>query len=166
MSLHSGKLASPLKRWILADFKAEKALVILIGHPSLADAGLIVSTYPPPTSPHHLPHVLPFPDPPVPARYLRPTQHISTPQSAHSKDPVVALSSQVPALGELFDIVRPWGSLRQITVWLEKGQSAESDQLQPALSWGARVSFWYEDEARRFEMGFGATGFLIKGWQM
>jgi hypothetical protein len=124
----------------------------------------MVSTYPPPTSPNHLPLVLPFPDPPVPARYLRPTEHIIFPCTGDNSDPAAVLSSQVPSLGELFDIIRPWGSLRQVTVWFEDSLPAEHGP--PTLSWGARVLFWYEDEARRFEQGFGTTGFTIKGRQM
>ncbi|KAI9638333.1 uncharacterized protein MKK02DRAFT_42720 [Dioszegia hungarica] len=142
---------------------AEKALAILIAHPYLAHAGLIVSTYPPPTSPHHLPNILPFPDPPVPARYIRPTLQVSPAPTTISQDPAQALHSQVPSLGELFDAFRPWASLRQITVWLEEQPSSCGP---PTMSWGARVLFWYEDEARRFEVGFGATGLLIKGYQI
>ena len=146
-----------------ADSIAEKALAILIAHPYLAHAGLIVSTYPPPTSPHHLPNIMPFPDPPVPARYIRPTLQVSPAPTTISQDPAQALHSQVPSLGELFDAFRPWGSLRQITVWLEEQPYSCGP---PTMLWGARVLFWYEDEARRFEVGFGATGLLIKGYQM
>jgi hypothetical protein len=143
---------------------AEKALAILIAHPYLAHAGLIVSPFPPSSSLQHLPNILPFPDPPVPARYIRPTRQVIPSALDGNSDQITIVSAQVPSLGELFDLIRPWGSVRQITVWFEEGQS--SGHKPTAVSWSARVLFWYDDEARRFEHGFGATGMLVKGWQM
>ena len=71
--------------------------------------------------------------------------------------------AQCPSPGELYDEVRKWGSLRQVSVWAhEAARQGENGQLR----WGARVEFWYEDEAARFEVGFGQTGSTIKGWQL
>lgn len=66
-----------------------------------------------------------------------------------------------PSPGELFEAVRFWGSVREIKVWAEPPV-----QEGGPPSWGARIEFWYEDEARRFEIGFGQRGSHIKGYQV
>jgi len=68
--------------------------------------------------------------------------------------------NRCPTPGQLFDAIRPWGSLRSVGVWAD-GLGEDKQTI-----WGARVEFWYEDEARKFEVGFGQTGSLVKGWQM
>lgn len=67
--------------------------------------------------------------------------------------------AQCPSPGELFEAVRPWGSIRQVGIFLQPTSHTES-------LWFARVEFWYNDEARRFDVCFGETGSTIKGWQV
>jgi len=70
-----------------------------------------------------------------------------------------------PSPGELFDAVRLWGSLREVSVWAVKA-FPDQEEGEGNLTWRARVEFWFEDEARRFEVAFGQTGSIIKGWQL
>jgi hypothetical protein len=75
-----------------------------------------------------------------------------------------------PTPSEVFDAVRPWGSIRQLSVWSESATGGVGDANRaPSThvpSWGARVEFWYDDEAARFDVGFGQRACLIKGWQV
>ena len=32
------------------------------------------------------------------------------------------------------------------------------------IKWRAKVEFWQEEDAQRFETGLGENGILIKGW--
>ncbi|KIR32432.1 hypothetical protein I352_05259 [Cryptococcus deuterogattii MMRL2647] len=67
-----------------------------------------------------------------------------------------------PSPSELYDAIRPWGSLKSVSTWL--AGVAPEDPATP--DWFAKVEFWYADEAQRFETDFGQTGSLIKGWQV
>jgi hypothetical protein len=75
-----------------------------------------------------------------------------------------------PTPSEVFDAVRSWGSIRQLSVWSESATGGVVDAKRaPSThvpSWGARVEFWYDDEAARFDVGFGQRACLIKGWQV
>ena len=75
-----------------------------------------------------------------------------------SSDPVDIFMAQCPTPVELFNAVRQWGSVREIRIWTENQNTR--------LSWVARVEFWYEEEAKRFETGFGQQALTLKGWQV
>ncbi len=127
-------------------------------HPFMVERGVFISPYP-------APHIVPFPDPPVAARYLRPTMLMQFPEIPLESTATAGFMASCPSPGELFDVVRQWGSLRQVSVWADNSGDTPADG--PANSkWGARVEFWFENEARRFEVGFGQTGSIIKGWQL
>jgi len=84
---------------------------------------------------------------------------------------LVTFMARCPTPGELFDALRPWGSMRDIAIWAGDVEplgrdSNITEHSRPVLDWGARVEFWSEEEAARFQVGFGATGSLVKGWQM
>jgi len=92
------------------------------------------------------------------------------PQNHTQADEFVA---KCPTPGELFDAIRPWGSLRTVGVWVQNIHQSQDGMTGGAgcgggaeLKWSAKVDFWYEDEARRFEVGWGQTGSLLKGWQL
>ena len=131
----------------------EKALAVLAHHPYLVARGVVISPYP-------LPRVLPLSL--SPGRYIRPTQAALVP-AIKSPNATERFMQQCPTPGELFDAVRSWGSVRQLRVWAETTPSEGSTE---EVKWGARVEFWYEDEARRFQIGFGQMASLIKGWQV
>jgi hypothetical protein len=131
----------------------EKALATLPNHPFFVAHGILLSPYP-------SSDLLPLPDPYTPARAVRPTRHVEPRPEADGENPTTIFVAHCPTPGELFEDIRPWGSLRSVRVW------ADGFEGDAAVSWGARVEFWYEDEARRFEVGFGQTGSLVKGWQM
>lgn len=108
----------------------------------------MISPYPPP---------MPLPLGESRGRYIRPTQRVLQPLQIIpniTPGPI----AQCPSPAELFDAVRGWGSVRDIQIW--------SEPLMGQLSWAARVEFWYEDEANRFEIGFRQQGSHFKGWQM
>jgi hypothetical protein len=56
--------------------------------------------------------------------------------------------------------------MRQLSVWAQEAERVPGSEGPPELLWRARVEFWYEDEARRFEIGFGQSGCIIKGWKL
>jgi hypothetical protein len=131
---------------------AEKAMATLSTHPLMIPLKIMVSPYPSPTP-------LPYPQHLTPARYIRPKRSIAPPLPVDD-NAMLNFMAHCPTPGELFDAVRPWGSLRSISVWADRIGPEEKP------SWGARVEFWYGDEARMFEVGFGQTGSLMKGWQL
>lgn len=104
---------------------------------------------------------MPFPDHPVPARYIASHRHVERviPRSADLLDVVAA---QLPTPGELFDACRPWGAIRELEVWIQDNNLKDGEPIK----WRARVEFWHEDEAHRFELGIGEQGCLIKGWEV
>jgi hypothetical protein len=132
---------------------AEKAIATLHNHPHIMSHGITVSP-----SPNGLP--LPFPDPPTPARGIRPLRQVIYAEVAEDDDSTASFMKQCPTPGELFDAIREWGSLRSVGVW------ADGIGGDVPTTWGGMVEFWYEDEAARFDAGFGQTGSLVKGWQM
>ena len=91
------------------------------------------------------------------ARFIRPMKQLTVEVPA-SSDPVDVFMAQCPTPVELFNAVRPWGSVRELRIWTENKESN--------LVWVARVEFWFEDEARRFEVGFGQKALTLKGWQV
>ncbi|ORY33788.1 hypothetical protein BCR39DRAFT_557015 [Naematelia encephala] len=137
----------------------ERALATLPNHPILVAHGIVISPYP-------TPHTLPFPVPPTPARQIRPSKRVQGYETPADGSPTQIFMAQCPSPGELFDAVRPWGSVRSVSVWIQQFNELSLSQLPPSLVWAARVEFWYEDEAQRFDIGFGQTGSTIKGWQM
>ena len=104
---------------------------------------------------------MPFPDHIVRSRYIISTAHTHPiiPRSAELKEIIAA---QLPTSGELFDACRQWGAVRALEVWIT---TKEFKDGQP-IEWRARVEFWQEDEAHRFEVGMGDFGMLIKGWEV
>ncbi|KAK4688223.1 hypothetical protein P7C73_g1892, partial [Tremellales sp. Uapishka_1] len=143
---------------------AEKALAILPEHPFLQRKPTYISPYPPPQR-------LPSPPGPVSIRYIQPTKLVNAPISSPYPNTTDALMATVPTPGQLHDAFRPWGSMREVSVWVEEkrgpqGEFSPDGGKQGNLQWRARVEFWYEDEARRFEVGWGQTGSLLKGWQL
>jgi hypothetical protein len=137
----------------------EKALTILPEHPYIAQRGIIISPYP-------APQLLPLPDQIVPARYLRPSALVHPPSEPLPADATLKFMAQCPSSAQLYDSIRPWGSLRQLSVWAQEEELPPGTEGQARLLWRARVEFWYEDEAKMFEIGFGQTGSIIKGWQV
>ncbi|OXC69792.1 hypothetical protein AYX13_01559 [Cryptococcus neoformans] len=132
----------------LAD--AEKALAIINSHSMLAPRGVWVSPNPPHQS-------VSFPKSVIAERLIRPPEFSSLTQKAAQSVPKFA-----PSPSELYDSIRPWGSLKSVSTWL-----AGVAPANPAIpDWFAKVEFWYADEAQRFETEFGQTGSLIKGWQV
>ena len=80
----------------------------------------------------------------------------------------LANSEQVPAYpqsGALWDFVRPWGSIREVSVSLEKSQVPDGQPGQGECRWRATVQFWYEEEAQRFETSYPNSGPFL-GWEM
>ncbi|ODO03428.1 hypothetical protein L198_02275 [Cryptococcus wingfieldii CBS 7118] len=124
----------------LAD--AEKALAILHLHPFLVHRGVWVSPLPPAQR---------LPISPTPAaRIFRPSQRMTD-----------ALSDDtIPTLADIYDALRPWGSLKAVSIWITDTESSD------AASWFAKAEFWYYNEAEVFERDFGRKGWQIKGWQM
>lgn len=145
-----------------SDLSVEKALATLPSHPLIAPNGINVSPYTPPL-------LLPAPPLPCPARYICPTTLVASPPPLlTTEDADAAYLRTCPTPGQVFDAVRPWGAVRIISVWLEERPADHADHAGSAgtLSWKARVEFWDDMEARRFEVGFGAHGLLLKGWRM
>nr|ODN81175.1 hypothetical protein L203_05681 [Cryptococcus depauperatus CBS 7841] len=131
----------------LAD--AEKALAILPDHPQLAPRGIWVSPLPPQQP-------IPLHASPTSERYIHPTHYAGfSPQSPAPISP--------PTSSELYDTVRPWGSLKSISTW---ATDANGSKNLGKVQWFAKVEFWYSEEAQRFQIGFGQLGCLIKGWQV
>lgn len=129
-------------------------------HPYLAQEGLIATPFIP--TPEDLrPILLPPQENPVPARYITPHHHVQ-PILPAAPTAEAAIEAQVPTPGEVFDACRRWGTVRLVSVWLETGQLTDGLPVK----WKCRVEFWYEDEAKRFEVGMGKMGILIKGWQV
>lgn len=66
---------------------------------------------------------------------------------------------QLPNVGELWEELRLWGTLRHLAVerncvshpYMVDGEDVENSQVPILFSWKIRVSFCYEDEAQRFE---------------
>ncbi|KAK8869837.1 hypothetical protein IAR55_000405 [Kwoniella newhampshirensis] len=135
---------------------AERALAVLANHTSFAPLGVWFSPYPPPA-------ILPSPEPYVSGRYIRPTQMAVFPILPSNPTPEQTVAAYFPTPSELYDAVRPWGSIRLVNTWI---QETADEKVDGRFQWLARVDFWHEDEARRFESGFGATGSLLKGWQV
>lgn len=104
--------------------------------------------------------IMPFPNHIVPIRYIRSFLHIDpvAPKSTSAADLVAA---QLPTPSELFDTCRPWGAVRALSIWTEE----EVRNGEP-IKWRAKVEFWQEEDAQRFETGLGENGILIKGWQV
>ena len=132
----------------------EKAMAILASHPNLVESGITVSPY------ANMPTL---PPPSSQGRYIRPIRRV-VPSPEVSSNTTERFMAACPTPGELFDAVRPWGTIREVRVWMEPclhgtGQRDEN-------SWGARIEFWHEDEARRLEIGFGQSASQIKGWQV
>ncbi|TYJ56582.1 hypothetical protein B9479_002674 [Cryptococcus floricola] len=124
----------------LAD--AEKALAILHLHPFLVHRGVWVSPLPP----AQRLSVSPTPA----ARIFRPSQRMTD-----------ALSDDtIPTLADIYDALRPWGSLKSVSIWITDTTSSD------AASWFAKAEFWYGNEAEVFERDFGRKGWQIKGWQI
>ncbi|WVR09791.1 hypothetical protein IAU60_006867 [Kwoniella sp. DSM 27419] len=145
---------------LLTTANAEKGLAILANHAVLCPRGLWVSPYPPP-------NILPPLASPTSARYIRPTALIRIPELPADATMEAIFKAFFPTPSEVYDAVRPWGSVRSVNVYLQQtltGQGA-GQPIQGHL-WLAKVEFWYDDEASRFDFGFGEKGWLIKGWQV
>lgn len=145
------------------DLTAEKALAILLNHPYLTQHGLLVSPYTPISqSPYGAlpPNILP-PSHNVPARYINPTILVS-PILPAGDNASARMAAQLPTPGEVFDFCRRWAAVREVHVWMREGHPNNSQLFM----WSARVEFWYEDEALRFDSGVGDRGDLLKGWQV
>ncbi|WVF72122.1 hypothetical protein IAT40_006934 [Kwoniella sp. CBS 6097] len=139
---------------------AERALAILTNHTIFTPRGVWFSPYPPP-------HILPLPDSPLSTRYIRPTKLALAPSLPANPTPEQNFRAYVPTPSEVFDAVRPWGCIRSVNSYLQQTEveGQLNDSAQGHL-WMAQVEFWYEDEASRFEVGFGESCSLIKGWQV
>ncbi|WRT67117.1 uncharacterized protein IL334_004083 [Kwoniella shivajii] len=135
---------------------AERALAILVNHITFTPRGIWFSPYPPPT-------LLPNPTSSTATRYIRPARMVATPKPPC--DPELAFLANFPTPGKVYDAVRPWGSIRTVNTYVteasEQGKGEHNNHL-----WLARVEFWYEEEASRFDRGFGQTASLLKGWQI
>jgi hypothetical protein len=125
----------------------EKALSILVSHPYFGSKNVLVSPLPPP-------NVSPLPPAPVAPRFIRPVK-LANPQ----------MSTAYPQPGQLWDFVRPWGSIREVSVTLEESQVQGTPSGQGECRWRAKVQFWYEEEAHRFESSFLNAG-PFAGWEM
>ncbi|EIW69665.1 hypothetical protein TREMEDRAFT_30506, partial [Tremella mesenterica DSM 1558] len=143
-----------MTRQVLLIAQAEKALAILPFHFAFVMKNMTVSPAPPPS-------YLPFPDPTTRIRYIRPQRLVFPPEPSPSRDGI--LPTAWPTSGDIFEALRPWGSLRQVNVWRdEDGAELEGEEH----NWRALAEFWHEDEAERFSTGFGATASYLKGWQI
>ncbi|KAL7423910.1 hypothetical protein Q5752_001495 [Cryptotrichosporon argae] len=127
---------------------AEKALTCLLMHPWINNNNITVSPYQPP---HLLPPAACAP------RYIRPVTLMTDLRGRTD------LRYVCPTPGEVWQAVRPWGSLRSIMVWIDNTAPHEQNM---GKHWRAKVEFWYEEDAKHFDTGFGATGALLKGWQI
>ncbi|WVQ71620.1 hypothetical protein IAR50_001160 [Cryptococcus sp. DSM 104548] len=124
--------------------EAEKALAMLHLHPSLVNRGVWVSPLPP----SH-----PLPPSPIPA------ERIFIPHKlVHKSD-----GDTIPSLADIYDALRPWGSLKSVAIWIT---DAPPSPLGDPASWFAKAEFWYRHEAEVFERDFGRKGWQIKGWQI
>nr|XP_019042715.1 hypothetical protein I302_08421 [Kwoniella bestiolae CBS 10118]OCF21645.1 hypothetical protein I302_08421 [Kwoniella bestiolae CBS 10118] len=143
---------------------AERALAILVDHATFTPRGVWFSPYPPP-------YILPHPNPPTAARYIRPTKFVLPPILPPKPRPEDAFRAYFPTPAEVYDAVRPWGSLRSVNSYITeaaeettvKNEEKENDHRH---QWIARVEFWNEEEAKNFDTGFGKTASLLKGSQM
>jgi hypothetical protein len=120
----------------------EKAYSILVSHPYFTSKNVLFSPLPPP-------QVAPLPPVPVAPRFIRPLK------KADSEG-----TTAYPQPGELWDYVRPWGSIREVSVVLEETHVADAET---ECRWRAKVQFWWEDEASRFETNNSST---FAGWEM
>nr|XP_018263874.1 uncharacterized protein I303_03749 [Kwoniella dejecticola CBS 10117]OBR86032.1 hypothetical protein I303_03749 [Kwoniella dejecticola CBS 10117] len=137
---------------------AERALAVLVNHAFFTPKGAWFSPYPPP-------HVLPLPNNPSAPRYIRPTHRVTPLDLPPNHTAEQALRAILPTPGDVYDAVRPWGSVRSVNSYITTTAGDCKDQnLQN--QWMAVVEFWYEDEARQFDEGFGKTASLLKGWQV
>lgn len=134
-------------------------MATITAYPSVMERGICISPYAPP-------YTLPFPDPPVAARSLSPTKLVIPPQNPTNISNGNQAIMIFPTAGELFDQIRPWGTLRKVSVWVVNEFSGTGRDPHGNPRWEARVEFWYEDEAKRFDVGFGQTGSIVKGWQL
>ncbi|WWC69489.1 uncharacterized protein I206_103430 [Kwoniella pini CBS 10737] len=130
---------------------AERALAILVNYAHFSVQGVRVSPYPA--------CLTPFPAYPTAIRYIRPTRRSKFIGLPANLRPEAAYQANYPTPGEVYDAVRPWGSVR----WVNSSACPHDD---PDLGWTATVEFWYEDEARHFDQGFGQTASLIKGCEV
>ena len=135
-------------------------MAIILAHQHLIELGIVASPFAP--QPTYQPSyaVMPFPNLPVPARHLVPTVRVDPePPRSNARDDVIA--AQMPTPSELFDTCRVWGAVRSLRVHVD--QAIVDNE---PVSWKARVEFWHEDDAHRFEVGLGQQAILIKGWQV
>lgn len=128
-------------------------------HPLIVQQNLFISPYP-------VPQTLPFAEPICPARFIRPIKLVMPVRPTTKHRPAEEFMSRCPSPGELFDTLRRWGSIRQVSVWAEHGSVTAFGNPEESFGWAARVEFWFDDEATRFQVGFGQTGSTVKGWQM
>ncbi|WVQ98700.1 hypothetical protein IAU59_005831 [Kwoniella sp. CBS 9459] len=139
---------------------AERALAILLNHTTFTPLGVWFSPYPPP-------HILPLPDSPTTTRYICPTKLAIAPSLPPNPSPEQSFRAYVPTPAEVFDAVRPWGCIRSVNSYLQQTQiEGQPDDPTQGHLWMAKVEFWYEAEALRFETGFGESCSLLKGWQV
>ncbi|OCF54150.1 hypothetical protein L486_08346 [Kwoniella mangroviensis CBS 10435] len=139
---------------------AERALTILVNHTTFTPRGVWFSPYP-------SPYILPLPNPPTAARYIRPTRLIVPPSFPSEPQPEQAFRAYFPTPAEVYDAVRPWGSLRSVNSYItEVLDEVKVEENGQRHQWIARVEFWNEDEAKMFDEGFGKTASLLKGWQI
>jgi len=129
-------------------------MAILASHPNMVETGIMVSPY--------VNAFLPLPT--SRGRYIRPTKRVWHVPSL-SSDSTDLFMSRCPTPGELFDAIRPWGTIHQVRVWMEP-ITHDGTPGNDQISWAGRVEFWHEDEARRLEVGFGQSASHIKGWQV
>ncbi|WWC90052.1 uncharacterized protein L201_004984 [Kwoniella dendrophila CBS 6074] len=138
----------------------ERALAILINHTTFAPRGVSFSPYPPP-------HFLPMPEPPTASRYIRPTRLAKHPSLPPQPQPEDVFRTLFPTPADVYDAIRPWGSIRSVNSYvMEAHDDVKMEGQEQSHAWMARVDFWYEEEAKNFDIGFGKTASLLKGWQI
>ncbi|KAL1405283.1 hypothetical protein Q8F55_008910 [Vanrija albida] len=126
-------------------YEAEKALSLLHHHPYLAaHLGILVSPFPPPNT---------LPESTAAPRFIRPLRF------AGSNHPTL------PTEGQVYDLIRSWGAIREVSVTLEVSRPRDlPEHIDGDVRWRAKVVFWHDDEATKFETEFQAKGLLVEGW--
>lgn len=85
-------------------------------------------------------------------------------------------AAQIPNVGYLWDIIRPWGALSRIDVRAlavrtesddsddeyDSGEESDEEEDEELYTWKIQVSFCDEDEAQRFEDNVTYAG----GWEL
>lgn len=134
--------------------------------------------------PISLPSLSPFCDDQLPSSYVRPRDLIPCGTEAGSAQTWPTRYSQIPKLGHLWDIIRPWGAIYQLIVHSqpipyeeededaslngedyysdEESEDEDYDCDDELCTWKIGVTFCNEADAQHFEDNVAHAG----GWHL